>query len=99
MSNAMIWTKEDDVIHFGKEAQSIGREKARKEGKNWIYWRNSQNVGFSARLTPHTLKKAMLTCGTQGTFTLYSRNAYAEMVNWSLAALWLKKLRNGTWVH
>ena len=85
--------------YTGEDAHVIAKQKARYSHNDWIVWRDRAGVKHSARITVDTLKQAMLACGTQGTFTLYTgSSALPVMGVWTIACAWLANLKAGFYV-
>lgn len=66
--------------------------KAKYGGYLHIAWETKDGVWIGERLTPASLKQAMLDSGTQGQFVCFDR-AGSSLVWWSLAAMWLRLMK------
>ncbi len=76
--------------------QIDARKKARYGHRNWIVWHDGKAVRHCARLTAESVKAAMLTCGTQGHFTMYEASTGTPWrVGWRHAANLLANARAG----
>lgn len=68
------------------------KQKAKYGGYLHIAWKAKDGAWVGERLTPATLKQAMLASGTQGKFVCFDRDG-SSLVWWSLAALWLRMMK------
>jgi len=68
------------------------RNKSRYGGYKHIAWETRGGEPMAERLSPQSLKRAMLDTGTQGKFICYDRGT-SMIVWWSLAAMWLRLMK------
>lgn len=85
----------NDEFQISINAAMIASRKSRYGHYPHLVWIGKDGQHRTARLSVLSLKAAMLATGTQGTFTLYTRGT-GMMSDWSLACMWLRHLKRGT---
>jgi len=81
-------------ILTGRTAWQEAQKRARFGHKEWIAWVENETL-HAARLTTETLKRAMLSEGTQCRLINYGASAGAFIVSWSIACNMLRQLKRG----
>lgn len=87
----------DPGLYIGEDAREVAQHKARYGHKNWVVWKNKNNQWVAGVRTAETVKQAMLSTGTQGTFRAYLAcdPSSPMFVDWSLGSMWLRHLKKG----
>ena len=65
-----------------------------------VVWRDRAGTRHRERVSPVSVKAAMLACGTGGRFTVYSaRSAISSSMTWRCGVTVLVQLRRGWYSH
>lgn len=67
------------------EAFTLAKQKARYSQYDWVIWRNKDGSFSAERSSYGSIKKALLSVGTQGHFNMIqSRTAWSHLMTWRL---------------
>lgn len=72
------------------------QRKARYGHRTWVFYRDRSGESHAARADAHTVKAAMLACGTQGSWTLLCSDGTPMRVTWRVGLIVLSNAKFGS---
>lgn len=80
------------------EAFNMAKTKARYSPYDWVVWKNKTGAFTAKRATYETIKEALLTVGTQGTFNIIqARTAWSHLCTWRIGINEMRYRKKG-WI-